>query len=424
MKKKEFLSGVISLTLSMLIIQSSSMAFSVYVSGKAGAQQMGLFHLIMSVYSFAATVAISGIPLAATRLVSELKMGRSGRNILKKCIMLSVFFGGLSLCVLFLFSHQISVHLLKNENASLPLRILALSLPFMATSAAIRGYFTGLQKVACITAGKMTEEFSSMLITIFLMRLFGIKDNACTILTIGITSSSVITFLCDVTMCACLNKKQRSISEHTPLRSVFAISAPVAAGTYMRSGLTAAENLIIPAALTKSGASNALAQYGTIKGMAMPVITFPYVFLQSFISLLVPEISGRRAKQSKKSVNRAAALALKGTLIFGIFVASVLLVFGKKLGFSLYNDFSSGEYITALALLAVPMYVDSVTDGLLKGLNEQVYSLKINIADSLFRLPVIWLLLPHTGIYGYIAVMYISELINLTMSFLRLKKIL
>ncbi len=425
MKKKEFVSGVISLSLSMLIIQSASMGFSVYVSSRLGAAQMGLFHLLMSVYSFAITVAVSGVPLAATRLVSEAKSRSASVEVLKKCLGLCLFFGVVSCLMLYAFSDKIAHSMLKDSRCASPLKILAISLPFISASAVIRGYFTGIQKVACITVSRMAEEFSSMFIVITLMRLFGTEQTGAYILTLSAAASSVIACMFDIAMYALAASRYRSrLVSHGKMGDVLSISVPVGLGSYLRSGLVAAENLLIPTALAKSGTVNALARYGTVKAMAMPVITFPYVFLQSFTSLLVPEISGRNARESRKSVIRAARTSLHCTLIFASAIALFLLIFGRSLGEGLYKNESSGMYITALALLAIPMYIDSVTDGLLKGLNQQVYSLKINILDSALRVPVIYLLLPYTGIYGYIAVLYGSELLNLALSARRLKKIL
>lgn len=425
MKKKEFVTGVMSLTLSMLVIQSMSMGFSVYVSGRFGAAQMGLFHLVMSVYSFALTVAMSGVPLAATRLVSESSSRSASGRIVKKCICISLVFGFVSFISVFAFSGRISAHMLGDQRTELPLKILSVALPFISVSGVLRGYFTGIQKVSCITVSRMAEEFSYMFIMLMLMKMLGTQHTGVFISAVALASSAVIACTCDFCMYAlALRKRNSYIQTKSGFRSVLSIAMPVAAGSYLRSGLVAAENLLIPSALTKSGTSNSLARYGTVKAMAMPVITFPYVFLQSFTSLLVPEISARKAKQNKNSVRRAAVTSLKYTFVFATVIAVVLIIFGRKLALILYNDTQAGNYITSLALLTIPMYIDSVTDGILKGLNQQVYSLKINIIDSALRVPVIYMLLPHTGIYGYIAVLYASEILNLTLSFKRLKKIL
>ena len=68
------------------------------------------------------------------------------------------------------------------------------------------------------------------------------------------------------------------------------------------------------------------------------------------------------------------------------------------------------------------MLTDSVVDSLLKGLNEQVYSLKINIIDSMLRVILVWVAVPQVGIHGYIGILYASEIINLGFSYARLRK--
>lgn len=424
MRKKEFLTGVVSLSLAMLIVQSTSMGFSVYVSSKLGAEEMGLFHLIMSVFSFAVTVATSGIPLASTRLISEEKSVGIRKSILKKCVVLSLGFSFIASFALIFFAPNIAVNLIKIPRAELHIKILGMCLPFIAVSGAVRGYFIGIQKVSMITVSKMVDEFSSIFIMLILFKIPAIKFSGALIPVIAMSSSAVFACICDLLMYKISTARYKTAAKDFGFSPILSIALPVGAGSYLRSGLTATENLIIPASLSKYGSSNGLAGYGMVKAMAMPVITFPYVFLQSFTSLLVPEVSSRKANTGKKSVYKVALKSLRCTLIFSCTIAIALLLFGRKLALSLYGDLNAGYYITALSLLAIPMYIDSVTDSLLKGLNEQVYSLKINVVDSILRVPLIYFILPYTGVYGYIGVLYISEILNLTMSMRRLKKIL
>ena len=65
----------------------------------------GIFELIMSIYTFATTLANSGISLAATRIVAEELDGNGGSGLkiaMKKCILYSLFFGIIALVLLFL----------------------------------------------------------------------------------------------------------------------------------------------------------------------------------------------------------------------------------------------------------------------------------------------------------------------------------
>lgn len=47
------------------------MVFNIYISNKIGAEAIGLFSLVMSIYLFFVTIATSGLNLACTYLVAE-----------------------------------------------------------------------------------------------------------------------------------------------------------------------------------------------------------------------------------------------------------------------------------------------------------------------------------------------------------------
>jgi stage V sporulation protein B len=66
------------------------------------------------------------------------------------------------------------------------------------------------------------------------------------------------------------------------------------------------------------------------------------------------------------------------------------------------------------------MYLDTAVDSVLKGLGQQVYTMKVNIIDAFVSVLAVWLLVPHLGLKGYIVVIFISELINFSFSFTRM----
>ena len=69
------------------------------------------------------------------------------------------------------------------------------------------------------------------------------------------------------------------------------------------------------------------------------------------------------------------------------------------------------------------MFLDTTVDSVLKGLGEQVYTMKVNIIDAAICFVFVVLLVPKMGIYGYVTVIYVSEAVNATLSILRMQKI-
>jgi len=81
-----------------------------------------------------------------------------------------------------------------------------------------------------------------------------------------------------------------------PGKRLWDILWPVEGGRCLASALHTAENMLVPACLAvylqfSGGRAEAVAQYGNLKGMALPLLTFPFGLLGSLSVLLMPEIT-------------------------------------------------------------------------------------------------------------------------------------
>ena len=121
-------------------------------------------------------------------------------------------------------------------------------------------------------------------------------------------------------------------------------------------------------------------------------------------------------------MNRIAAKAINTTLAYAVISAVFLFVFAEELGYTVYNSYDAGYYISTLALVVPIMYLDHVTDSILKGVGEQVFSMWVNITDSLLSVILVWFLIPRMGIMGYAVVIVVMESYNFALSFYRLKR--
>ena len=108
MKKfKTFVINTVILSIASLIMNIVGMGFSVYISNKIGTEALGVYQLIISIYTFAITLATSGISIAVTHLVSEklaLKEYSEVKKITKQSVVLSFFMGCFAMIILILCS--------------------------------------------------------------------------------------------------------------------------------------------------------------------------------------------------------------------------------------------------------------------------------------------------------------------------------
>ncbi len=209
------------------------------------------------------------------------------------------------------------------------------------------------------------------------------------------------------------------------LRSPLRLALPLAFSAYARSALSTLEHLLVPRGLKASGctANRSLSAYGTVQGMVMPVIAFPACLLSALSELIVPELTEAQMRDDRSEITRCVRSLIKKSLGYSVTVALLLFIFGEKIGLSVYSSSEAGYYIRILSPLIPIMYLDTVVDGCLKGLGQQLWSMGINILDAALGVLLVWKLLPVYSLTGYIAIIYFNECLNLFLSIRRLSAV-
>lgn len=437
MKQQQFVKNAATMTATALILRAIGIFFRIYLSAQIGAEGMGLYQLIFSIYVLVSTFASSGICTAVARLITdELVCGTatSVRRILWRAVTLSVFIGAFSAVVIYFAASSISVYFLKDMRAIPSLKILGISLPFMGATSCLRGYFMARRKTVLPSVAQITEQISRILFIIGFLHLWAGQGvtYTCFAVILGDSLAEIVSCLfmtggyiadkrhirhLQPTAAAAIQQK------HGVLYRILAIAAPITAGRYLNSILRTVENILVPNQLTVYGGSAAtsLAQFGMLKGMALPLLFFPASFLSSLSTLLIPELSEAHTLGQKQKVNCAVIKALQLTLVISIWLSGLFTVFAYDLGETLYQSTDVGFLLRVLAPLMPIMYLESIVDGMLKGLNQQVSSLWYSILDSGSRILLILVLVPENGMEGFLFIMVLS---NLLTSFLNLNRLL
>lgn len=445
-KSQRYFINAVLLSAVTVMLRAIAVSFNAFVAKRIGTQALGLFTLVMSVYSLATTLAVSGVNLAAVRMTSEQlahceqdgiggkALRRALRTELAGCIGYGLFFGLFAGLLLFTLSGVLGTYVLGDIRTIPSLRLLSISLPPISLSSAIAGYFTGLRKVYKNAAISICEQFMQIALVsagLVIIAPHGI-EYACLSVVGGAAISEIISLILAIFLYVTDRGIKTDIndtaaftiqnSRRNALSRAAAIAFPVAAGSYVRQGLLCAEHLAIPAGLRKSGANQegALASYGVLHGMAFPLIFFPSSVISAFASLLVPELSECLATDNNLRAKKIGIKVIRVSLWFSVGVAGIFLAFSHTLGMSVYDSAEAGRYIAAFAPLVPLMYLDTSVDSILKGLGQQVYCMKVNILDAGLSLILVLTLVPCSGIWGYVVCVYITETFNAALSISRM----
>ena len=434
--KKYFINALI-LSCASIILRAVSVSFNAHISTLIGPTGMGLITLCSGVFGFAITFACSGINLATVKLVSS-DMARGGEkigNIMRDGIFYSLLFSFTSLFVLVSSSRLIAVSLLGDARLIPCIRLFALSLPAISLSSLINGYFCAVRRSFKNVFIQFTEQGVKLFAISYLLTLLlpmGIEGSCIAVVLGGVISEvgslifSLILFLIDRRAHSLIKGSSRTnIAHRSAFNSICAISLPVAISAYARSALSTIEHLAIPWGLRKYGLDyeGAISSYGILHAMAIPVLLFPSAVLGSFSALLIPELSEAHARGDTACIRRIVSRVFALSLLFSVGVSGIFIAYSREIGLVLYKSHEVGKYIHTLAPLIPLMYLDGAVDAMLKGLGEHLYTMRVNISDSLISILLILVLLPRAGIHGYVCVIFITEVLNTSLSIIRLLEV-
>ena len=437
MKKKAFFRHALILTVSSLVMRAGSIGYRTYLSSKIGTDGMGLYQLVMSVFILAITVSTSGISLAVTRIVTDiLAKGAPSqtKKAVRKCVIFALLMSLLAMLTLYASADFVAKAWLGDSRVALSLKLLAPGLPFMASCSCLKGYFIAMRGVTKTAAGELLEQLVTVTVVVCLFTFFAPQglEYACAAIMLGSTIGEAVSCsyafllfakdkikLQDAPDCAFRYTGKKT------LRDMLRISLPIMVGTTLRNGLVTVENILIPIGFQKhsGNAQTALSQYGIIHGMVMPLLFFPCAFLTAFSSLLVPEMAQANAMGHRKTIRRATSRAMQLTLLFSFWIAGCFCLFANDFGLVFYQSEQAARLLRFLAPLIPLFYLDCVVDGILKGLDQQMASMRYNFADAGLRVALIYFLIPITGVNGYLAIICFSTIFNATLSIHRLLKV-
>lgn len=430
----KFISNGLTLTFSAIIMRTVAVSFNAYIAERVGAEGIGLFTLTLSIYGFAVTFATSGVNLASTRLIAEALARndkKGAKNALLACVFYSLFFGSIASIVLYFGADFIGRVLLSDIRTIPSLRLLSISLVPISLSSTFNGYFTAVRRVSKNACSQLFEQAVKISVTSYALSLFlpkGITYSCIALVGGGAIAEFFSFFFLFTEYLLDRRKHFRKETEENkeplkkrslPVASMLGISIPIALSAYARSALVTVEHILIPKALSQNGASKgaALASYGRLHSMAIPIVLYPMAALSAFAGLLIPEFAEKNDLKDSSSLSKMTDNAIHYTLLFSIGCACVMATFARPLGEVIYNSSEAGVYIGLLAPIIPIMYLDHITDAILKGIGKQVYSMIVNISDSILSILLVLLILPKVGAVGYVAVIIIAEVFNFSLSF-------
>ena len=136
--RQSYLKNAALLTGADIVLRLAGMGLRIWLANALGGEGMGLYQLVLAVYSLFVTLATSGVSVAATRLMAE-ELSRSraeARGMLVRLLGAALLLGSAALAAQFGLAGLAAKWWLGDVRATGALRVSAFGMPWMAVSAA------------------------------------------------------------------------------------------------------------------------------------------------------------------------------------------------------------------------------------------------------------------------------------------------
>ncbi|HPE96308.1 MAG TPA: hypothetical protein PLT66_09625, partial [Bacillota bacterium] len=336
---------------------------------------------------------------AVSRLAAEkMEDGRvtlGAVAVLRRCCAVSLCLSVAALGVMLLLSDFIAGTLMNDERIIQPVRALALCMPFIALSGCLKGFFLAQGKVWKNASALIFEQAVKIGVSValfsFVLSNSSDTGKLCMAVVIGTVLGEGASFAYLAFVYLFTKKEKGRASSVLPIKKLLHVTVPLAASSYIMTVLHTGESILIPQCFTQYAGDYqaSLAAYGMVRGMVIPLLFFPFAFLSSLVSLLIPELSRDNAREGKEIVKAKVTRVMGPVILFSLLVGAVFFAFPSELSMLFYKTDECAYAMRILAAVTPAMYIETVSDGILKALGHQHYTLLCCICNSILRILII-----------------------------------
>jgi stage V sporulation protein B len=406
------------LTITGLASRVIGFLYRIFLSRRIGAAGLGIYQLVFPIMTLALTLCTGGIQTAISKYSAEREdLAPLGSGICISAVS-SLACSGL----VYRHASWLANHIIGEAACTPLLRIMAWSLPFACLHACFNGYYYGKNKTAVPALSQLFEQVIRVL-SVYLFWLIAREQNRSLTpshVMWGTVCGEVAAFL----FCL-LTFEERRIRPSLHLSGqLLRFGAPLTGSRLVLNLFSSAESILIPPALVSMGCTReeALSVFGTLTGMAMPIVMLPTVLTGSLSVLLLPAISGAAAAGDKSRIRRQVHHTLELCIILGFCCTLGFLLFGPWMGRTLFHSELAGSYIQALGWLCPFLFLTGTLSSILHGLDLTLYTFLLNLGGCGLRLLAIYLLVPRFGLFVYLWSMLVSQILQALAELLILRK--
>lgn len=427
-KPSTMLYGTVLLTASGIFGQALGFFYRIALSRMIGAELMGLYQLIMPVYSVLTSITATGLTVACSTLSAkyDTQRGRAAvSQVRRQCLGIFILLLLPAAVVTVIFSDPISVYILGDARTRLGLVLLLPCVLLTGVENLQKHCFFGVGRVRPPAFAEMAEQVVRAVAVLGLLLVFLPQNGEKTVglIVLGMVACEVFSAsTLTVLFRRYLGSRERgTLGAKSLRREIIKIAVPVSGASLLGNLMGSANAILIPQRLVVGGAtvSEAMSAFGVISGMTLPMLFLPSAFIGALGLILTPKLAQTSALGQKKALREQLGRVVMSTSALIMPAMALLVVIGPTLGTLLFREPTAGEHILPLAVGVLFCCYQAVLGSSLNGVGKQGLAARNMLISDAVQLAFTFFLVgnPKIGLAGYATGLWVSSLLGAALNY-------
>ena len=418
--------GTLLLTLTSLISQLLGFIYRIFLSRLVGSEVLGLYQLIMPVYSVLMSITAVGLTAAASNLSARyhaLGNHRAIHQTLKRCLAFFFVLFFVPALVVLLFSDPISVYLLGDARTQLGLLLLLPCILLTGVENLHKHYFYGTGNIRPPAAVETAEQFirSAAVLTLLVLFLPQTPERTVGLIVVGMILCELFSSITLLTLYRRhMGPRLSGPGETTKVltRRIWAIALPIGCTSLLGNLMSSVNSVLIPQRLVAGGmdVTAAMSAFGVLFGMSLPLLYLPSAFIGAMGLILVPKLSESAALGRRREICRRIQKALLATSVLTMPAMAFLVVLGPTIGVFLFQEPTVGDYLIPLSVGVLLSCYQSILSCSLNGVGRQGLAAGNALISDAVQLAFTFFAVERFGLIGYVAGFLVSSAVGVLLN--------
>ncbi|MDR2090543.1 MAG: polysaccharide biosynthesis protein [Clostridiales bacterium] len=415
MKQRDFFKSASILALAGFITKVIGALYRIPLTNIVGAEAIGVYQLIFSVYALFLTSSAGGLPAGLSKLVAEEKAlggGQTGRIVGGS--MGFVGLTGLFFAAVLIFFARPLAAVQGNPDVAFGYIVIAPAIFFVGITSVFRGYFQGNLDMMPTAASQIIEQIVKLTAGLIFASVL-IKKGVLYGAAGAVLGVVVSELLAAVYLCVLFRRRGGRLipaSGFKEMRSVFKkvakYSIPITVGGVLMPLTQFADSFLVVNILNKTGLALNVSTslYGILTGPVSSLINLPVVMTIALAVVIIPVVSRQKTRGNIREILAKSNFAIKVALFIGVPAAILFAALSSEIMSVLYPNFSAFELAAASRLLAISaigiifLAATQIFTALLQALDKPFLPVGNMAFALLLKIVLNIVLIKPIGIYG------------------------